>query len=800
MYPILYEATELNFTSNGIGMLAGCTSCVVTEERNGEYECEFTVPSTAKHFSEITLGRIILVPHDETKDLQPFVIYRSSTPMNGEVTFNARHVSYGLTNVILKPFTATSVTQALSKFETEVLTAQPFTFWTSKSTPGNFFVKRPMSAREALAGTQGSILDIYGGGEYEFDKYAVKLYQHRGSDNGVTIRYGKNLTELEQVFDGMDIYDAIIPYWVDSEDEENVVYGGIVTGTIGTSDKVVAVDMTDQFEEQPTVAQLEAKAETYLNNQAPWQVNTNIEVDFVALWQTEEYKDIAALERVKLCDTVRIEFPLIGVSVSEEVIKVEYDVLRERYSKIELGQPKKSFAETIVNLAENFTTAAVQQTTSDLEQAITNATQLITGGLGGHVVIGRNANGKPQEILIMDTEDILTAQNVLRINVNGIGFSSTGYSGTYTTAWTLDGGFVADFITTGYLSCNRIKGGVLELGGNNNTNGWLKVMDSNGVPTTEADNDGIRTKSLTAEEYVYVYGGSRSRMYIPTNKEGVTPTTPTDDAYVDISNRGMSIAASTTKENAQGPVIIKTVYPSDGNGGSYNVIDVENMVWTTDTYPGDVTYVTTEEWESEEENVTVTSNYVKHYDPDGVYQGITTHTFTNATRTAKHANAIIVGAEGIVLDVNQMEHLDAEYIETAQTPNQGWKYVLDIDVPKRRKFQLGDTLRMDYKAGDYNGPTSIIDTSWYIDSPNLSADFPFNSFTVSGLDLAGTAVRKLFDNYPTQGDMKGAVAAYQGTGLVKYIGLGLNTTQNRLFVYGGNSATSLAYIGRVDLV
>ena len=91
------------------------------------------------------------------------------------------------------------------------------------------------------------------------------------------------------------------------------------------------------------------------------------------------------------------------------------------------------------------------------DAAITTATELLSGNQGGHVVIKYDVNGKPQQILIMDTEDELTATNILRISLNGIGFSTDGGT-TYSTAWTIDGHFVADYITTGTLRAILIEG------------------------------------------------------------------------------------------------------------------------------------------------------------------------------------------------------------------------------------------------------------------------------------------------------------------------------------------------------
>lgn len=484
MIPVLIDQYGTSYQAT-LGRLADCVSCLVTEERNGEYEVEFEYPLTGIHYADIAEGRTILVDHDDTGKAQPFEIYSHTAPLNGIVTYHAHHISYRLSNVILKPLTASSASSAFSKFETQTMTPQPFTFITDVATAANFKVPYPASVRSMLGGTEGSILDVYGG-EYEFDDFTVKLHAARGHDNNVTIRYAKNLTDLQDDYDELDRYSAIIPYWVDT-DSGACVYGDQITARGGKlysytwtnqnnvtitdengedfyfdyyESRAVPMDFTDKFENQPTKEQLEAQAAAYLRNNTPWVPKENITVDFVALWQTEEYKDIAPLERVGLCDTVRIIYTALGVDAKAKVIKVVWDALTERYSSIELGEAKSSFADTIMRSTEKV--MEDRPTYSMMAEAIDKASELIRGGSGGHVVMGADADGKPNEIFIMDTEDVNTAVNVLRINMNGIGFSSNGVDGEYSTAWTLDGSFVADFITAGTMAANRIRTGTLE--------------------------------------------------------------------------------------------------------------------------------------------------------------------------------------------------------------------------------------------------------------------------------------------------------------------------------------------------
>lgn len=459
MIPILFPSTETSFTSNGLGRLADCTRCEVTEERNGVYECEFDYPVSGKLYDQIVIGTYIAATHDDKGDVQPFEIYMRTAPLNGLVTFNARHISYKLGTIVAKPFTATSCAAALAAIPTNAMTSCPFTFWTDKSVTASFALTNPKTIRSILGGSEGSILDVFGTAEYEWDLFTVKLHQHRGQDSGVTIRYGKNLLDLTQTVDAENLYNAAVGYW---EKDGDTQYGAVTKGTGVTAAAIaVTLDFSGDFETKPTKAQLNAKAKAFLDANQPWIPKENIKVDFVQLWQTEDYKDVAALQRVGLCDTVSVIYPELGVTAQNvKVIAVTYDTLRDRYSEMELGEAKSSFAEVI--RVETEALVADKPSISMMDAAIAHATELIRGGLGGHVVISTNADGEPEEILIMDTDDVNTAQKVWRWNLGGLGYSSTGVSGPYGTAITQDGEIVASFITAGIMNANVIRAGVLQ--------------------------------------------------------------------------------------------------------------------------------------------------------------------------------------------------------------------------------------------------------------------------------------------------------------------------------------------------
>ena len=455
MIPILYSPTETNFTTNGLGGLADCISCEVTEEGNGAYTMQIVYPIDGLHFSDIAHSSIIkAIPSDGAKK-QLFRVYKISKPLNGKVTIEAEHISYQLSFIPVSPFTASNCAGALSGLVTHSMETNPFTVWTDKETSATYTQTLPASFRSRLGGVQGSILDVYGG-EYEFDNYTVKLHASRGADNGVTLRYGKNITDIKQEENIENTITGICPYWTDSD-------GNTVTGDIQYAEgadnfpykRTVVMDFSGDYQDKPTKAELEAHARSYISSNRVGVPRISIDVSFIALWQTEEYKNIANLERVKLCDTVTVEFEKLGISAKAKVVKTVYDVLKERYTSIEIGESRTDLASTLSEMQ-----SAVNQTPTEgfMRQAINHANSLLSGGLGGHVVINRNANGEPNEILIMDTDDKDTAVNVIRMNVNGIGFSTTGYDGDYTTAWTIDGHFNADFIKAGTINAIDIKG------------------------------------------------------------------------------------------------------------------------------------------------------------------------------------------------------------------------------------------------------------------------------------------------------------------------------------------------------
>lgn len=469
MIPILYKADAVDFSTFGIGALSECTYCEVTEERNGAFECTFKYPVSGRMFSELKNERLIKAKPNDTSKEQLFRIYRITTPINGIVTIYAQHISYDLSNIaeLMWSSALISPSLAMSRIFTKTATTHNFKCSTDFSSAKPFSVSKPKSVRACLGGSEGSMLDRWGG-EYEWDNFNVILHSNRGKDNGVVIEYGKNLTDMEQDNDFTDVYTDILPYAVFSdENTEKVITLSEITLPIidrPTRQKTLIKDFTEFFEDKSSINEnsLRNKAKEFIRVNPLGVETPTLTVAFEPLWKQPEYSTI--LERVSLCDTVTIRHSALGITAKSKVIKTVYDSLAEKYVSITLGTAKSNFVNTVGDIKTEL--SEVKNKTEHfpllINTAVKNATSLITGQNGGYVVINTNSvSGQPYELLILDAPNISDAVNVWRWNVGGLGFSSNGYNGPYETAITSDGQIVADFITSGTLTANIIKAGVI---------------------------------------------------------------------------------------------------------------------------------------------------------------------------------------------------------------------------------------------------------------------------------------------------------------------------------------------------
>lgn len=351
MIPILFPADTTMFVTRGLGPLTDAISCTVTEERNGSYELTMQYPVGGNHYNDITERCIIWAIPSPYRDPQPFRIYQVEAPLNGIVTIHAHHLSYDLSGLAVSPCSITGTAeQAMNLMLANAQGASSFTFHSNITGNKDFEVTVPSSFRTMLGGTEGSVLDLYHG-EFLFDEFDVNLLTARGTASGVRIAYGKNMTEFKMTRDMGGLITAIYPFWTDGEGNIVEITGKTLTLLTANYDYVVPVDLSDKFDSAPTSAQLLTAAQQYVTDNDLGTPAVTFDVSFIDLASTDEYAALAALEKVDLCDTVTVNFPMYGVDATAQVVAIETNVLADRYNKVTVGTLRTTLADTIARLS-----------------------------------------------------------------------------------------------------------------------------------------------------------------------------------------------------------------------------------------------------------------------------------------------------------------------------------------------------------------------------------------------------------------------------------------------------------------
>lgn len=455
MKPILYDADRTSFPAgvdNGLGVLADAMSCKVTQELNGQYELELHYPVEGIHYEEIALRAILRATVGPDGKMQPFRVYRIVPGMNGTAAIYARHIAYDLGGYVVSPFTAADAPSAVAAIKSHAMpTNFPFALTTDKTTVAAMAVTVPSSAWGLLGGQQGSLLDVYGG-EYEFDGWAVRLLTRRGADRGVSVRYGKNLTDLTQDASCANCYTGAVPYWRGNGITVTAapVYA---EGDFGYT-RLMPLDLSSSFEQQPTQEQLQAAAASYIKRNRLGVPAVSWDVKLALLAQSSGYEDVAFLEQIYLGDTVGVYFHRLGVDAKARVNKIVWDCLLERYDSVALGSVKASIAATIAGQQKEID---AKPSASLVEKISSSLAAALLGANGGSVrLLDANGDGEPDELYIADDPDPTKAKKVWRFNYEGWAASSTGYNGPYTMGATIAGGIQAWMITAAHLVAGTI--------------------------------------------------------------------------------------------------------------------------------------------------------------------------------------------------------------------------------------------------------------------------------------------------------------------------------------------------------
>ena len=473
----VYDSTERIFDHNGIKSLSPLRADI-TKVDNGDYYCE--LEDTIANLDYYQCGLIVRVPTP-----WGFQCFRLTNPnvQGNKVSVKAWHITYDARNYIVKDAYAVDkdCNEALAYFNAR--TDIPSPFQTVSDITGI------LSSRAV----RRTLFEIYSwmaseekyGGHWYRDNWTFGIKARCGEDRGVVLSVGKNITSLEVSENWDDVCTKLLPYTT-ADTATIMLDETYLELTEGLYDipytKIVkfenALDMTAfETEEEYHAATknwLRGQAQTYLMEHSTPKVN---------------YKVSASIDRVSdVGDTIRVKHPKCKVDILTEVISVEYDAIRRKYTQIEFGNFKnelKNLKETIKEEVNDHTDEVVKEAQSLMQTELEESTNRITGVLGNSYVINEGSR-----ILVVDALPKETAANVMMISSGGIGFSNTGINGTFTSAWTLDGKLDMQKINVINFTASLIKGGTLKLGGVGDTNGTFELYDETNTLISLMDKDG----------------------------------------------------------------------------------------------------------------------------------------------------------------------------------------------------------------------------------------------------------------------------------------------------------------------
>lgn len=481
MQPILYKSTEKDFLTNGVGVLSDVVSCIVREERNGSYELTMTYPIDGIHFADIMSRAIILAKPNNEDRPQPFRVVHITKPIDGIIEIEATHISYDLSGVAVSPFSASGIVQAISAIkENSIPKDNGFSIQSDLKGTSTMKVEKPSSYRSLLGGTSGSLLDLYGG-EYKYDRFSISLLNKRGTESGFTIRYGENMTDFNQDENCSEVYTDVYPYWNGSK--TSVYLPEKTIRAEGTYDftRILPLDMSEQFENAPSESSLREAAKRYMATNKIGSPKVSLKLSYEDF---AEYKN-----RVSLCDTVKVVFPKYNVSTSAKIICVEYDVLAERYTSLEIGSTTYGISDTIANqnteIEKKPSKTLVEKIAADLASAM-------VGAKGGSArLLDTNGDGEPDELYIADDPDPTKAKKVWRFNYEGWAASEKGYDGPFKMGATFTGGMQAWMVTAANLVTGTIDAKTVVI-----SNLSADSITSGTLDAERIDTDNLKVKAI----------------------------------------------------------------------------------------------------------------------------------------------------------------------------------------------------------------------------------------------------------------------------------------------------------------
>lgn len=355
MIPLVFANTRKSSLevadSQGLGPLSDCISCTVTQSVDGQDEAQIVYPINGANYDLLQPGYLISVSREPDRPRQYYVIYRKTLDLDGTATLYAQHLSYRLRFMVVH-----SGRNSLDELTLYFMTGQTINpddvygrgsvalVFDGVTPPSWFTFATPVTLNDAVA-----MIIEQTGSVVEYDNFSVIFHASRGEDNGVTVRYGGNLTDAQQEYDTGDGYNAVVPFWVNpstdavfpADVDEFVVSQDLPSGQSRFPgqylQKIAPLDLSDAFETQPSTSDLTSAAQAWLANNKPWEPFNSMTINFVP-FDPDANANQAAAQNLRLYDYVRVVISPTDTDVTARVVKTVYNVLLDRYDSIEVGQ------------------------------------------------------------------------------------------------------------------------------------------------------------------------------------------------------------------------------------------------------------------------------------------------------------------------------------------------------------------------------------------------------------------------------------------------------------------------------
>lgn len=467
----IFSTTDKDFSSNG-DIVISPTLAIVHKEDNADYS--LSLNCDLEYTDYLKKENIIVAPTPQ--GAQAFRV-RTVEKTRSRITVKAYHAFYDSENYLIADSYVVNknCNDALDHLNNATDNVSPFTMLSDVETVNSY-----RCVRKSLYEAISTVLERWSG-HLVRDNYNIEIRDSIGADNGVTIQYRKNLKEISVVYNWSNVCTKLLPVGKDGL-TLSYIYSEIQYDIPYT--RTVSFEQDIERENYETDEEYQAALEEDLTDQAEryLEINQFPEVTYTLNANLEKITDIG--------DIVRVYDERLGIEIQTSVLSYEYDAILGKYTQVTFGTAPK----TLSGLLSGVTTEIKESINENnqvisvtLKNELDEATSKIWNALGSSYCIYQG-----NQILIVDALPAEQANNVIRINSGGIGFSNTGINGTFKSAWTIDNVLNMENINVINLTADLIKGGTLKLGSNLNQNGDLEVYDESNNLIAQLNNDGLK--------------------------------------------------------------------------------------------------------------------------------------------------------------------------------------------------------------------------------------------------------------------------------------------------------------------